>query len=237
MTKIRTPLAPAILSLLIGSAQALAAILALLPVLVPDADVTRFLFHAFVPSIILQIIGLGISALLGLGRCPWVLSWRVIVLLLSIGGFWSYGWGPGTSVWLGSALGFSFVISAFRGVISEFVLGLTFAVACFGIGHPLLLVDLVPFALLSTWVLAIIRLLLWWRLGVHGHPKDIAVVSLVTGLFAPTVMLLGGYLGHDTALLSSAFFTQIIGFVAARWVARAVTHSPTTTGHCNDARS
>ena len=231
MTHPRTPLAPVILSLLVGAGQALAVILALLPVLVPDADVVRFLFHAFIAALTLQIIGMGLSAAFRTGRCPWVLAWRLIVLALSFGAFWSYGWGPGTEAILGFALAIAFVLSAGKGMISEAIIGLTFAVAAFGVGHPLLLVDLVPVALILTWVIALIRLLLWWGVGLSGHPKDMAIVALVTGLFAPTVMLLGGYLGHDTAFLTSAFVTQFIGFVAARWVSRAVT---TSSGHCHD---
>ena len=221
MSNARTPLAPVILSLLIGGGQALAAILALLPLLVSDADIPRFLVRAMIPALVLQVLGLGLGALLGLGRCPWVRVLRLTVLGLSVAVFWCYGWGPGVPLWLAAALVLAFILSACSGALAETVLGVTFATTCFGIGHPLMLVDLVPVALALTWALALIRLVLWLALGLTGHTKDIAIVAFVLGTLAPTIMLLGGWLGHDTALISSAFITQFMGFVAARWVARA----------------
>ncbi len=211
-----------IVSLLAGAGQALAVILAVLPLILPDADAVRFLSHASIAAIVLQTLALILSFVLRQPRCPWVVGWRIIVLALSVGLAWSTGWGPGSSTLIGGLLVVSFVPAAGIGFLTSLVMGLTFAVACFGIGHPLMIPVLVPAALIGTWILTFVRALIWWAMGVSGHPRDIAVVALVGGAFAPTVMLLGGWLGHDTALLTAGFITQFIGFTAARWVARAV---------------
>lgn len=217
------PLSPVILSLLIGAGQALAVLLALLPILVPDADVPRFLFKAAIASLVAQVLGLGLGVLFGTGRCTWLWVTRWLMVILTAALLWTYGWGPDSSTFLAVGLGIVFLLSACTRTITDLVLGLTFSVACFGVGHPLMLVDLVPAALGATWVLFIIRIILWLSVGLTGHTKDMSIVALVAGLFAPTVMLLGGWLGHDTALLTSAFITQFIGFSAARWVSRSIT--------------
>jgi hypothetical protein len=212
-----------IVSLLIGAGQALAVILAVLPLVMPDANVPRFLFHSSIPAIVIQVFGIVLSLILGHPRCPWQLGWRIATLVLSVGLLWTMGWGEGASVLLAIALTLAFVFSSGSGVLSTFAVGISFTASCAAVAHPLLIQTLIPSALIAIWLLTAVRGVLWLMIGIDGHVRDIAVVALVGGTFAPTVMFLGGWLGHDNALLTAGLITQIIGFTAARWVARSLT--------------
>ena len=216
---------PLLPKLFTGTGLAFAAVLGVLPLINADADVQPFLFHASILALVLQGLGLLVGLALG-GRG--VCGWRVMRvgrwggLALTVGLFWSQGWGAGTVPLLSAGLVLAFLLSAWSGALSELALGVTVAVVAFGIGHPLILPSLVALALGLNTLINVVRGGVWLLLNIEGSPKDIAIVAAVGGFFAPTVMLLGGTLGHDSALLSSAVITQFLGYLAARWVSRTL---------------
>ena len=207
-----------ITSSLIGVGQSAAALLALLPFVMDDAGVPRFISHAAMAALSFQAVGM-IAAFAVKAPAPFsVWGARTFSLALTAGLIWLAGWQAEFSLVLGFGLLAAHFGASRFGILAETVVAVSLITAAAGIAHPLLIYTLVPLTLGSAVAMTLIRLGLWSSPGFGPPRQDLAILSVVTGLFAPAIMLLGGWLGHDNALLSSAVVTQFVGLVTARWV-------------------
>lgn len=207
-----------ITSALIGVGQSVAAILALLPFVLDDAAVPRFIAHVAVAGLVFQVLGCLAAVAVKAPACApgWIVRGLGVALTAAL--IWLAGWHESFSLPLGLALLAVHVVTSRWGFVYETVVGLTLVAAASGIAHPLLVHLLVPLALILALAVTLGRVALW-SLPAFGAPRrDLATLSVVAGLFAPVVMMVGGWLGHDNALLFSAVLTQFVGLATARRV-------------------
>ncbi len=205
-------------SALIGLGQSVAAVLALLPILLPDAAVPRFVSHGAVVAFVLQAIG-ALAALAG--RAPAdTAAWaaRSVSMALTLVLIWAAGDQESFPLFLGVMLLAAHVAAGRWGFLLETSVALSLVTAISGVAHPLMVPVLAPICLALAVGGTVIRVVRWSLPAFGATRRDLATLSVVTSLFAPVVMLAGGWRGHDNALLFSAALTQFVGLTVGRRV-------------------